>query len=137
MRNLLRFLAQIPLVLLSPILASISATALLGCDLLWKLLGRTRAPRDVQPDNSAASVVIPNWNGRDLLAKYLPSILDAVAGNPRNEVLVVDNGSTDASVPFLQANFPQVRVLPLDRNYGFGGGSNRGFEAAGNDIVVL
>ena len=76
MRHFLRFLAQIPLVVLSPLLAAISATALLGCDLSWKLFGRTRYPHDVQPDHGAASVVIPNWNGRDLLEKYLPSILD-------------------------------------------------------------
>lgn len=137
MRNFLRFLAQIPFVLLSPILAAISAASILACDLLWRLFGRIRYPQDIQPDNSAASVVIPNWNGRDLLEKYLPSILDALAGNRRNEVIVVDNGSTDGSVAFLKSNFPQIRVLPLDRNYGFGGGSNRGFEAARNDIVVL
>ena len=137
MRKFLGFLAQIPLVVLSPILAAISASALLGCDLFWKLFGHIRNPHDIQPDHSAASVVIPNWNGRDLLEKYLPSILDALAGNPRNEVIVVDNGSSDGSAAFLHASFPQVRVLSLDRNYGFGGGSNRGFEAARNDIVVL
>jgi GT2 family glycosyltransferase len=137
MRHFLRFLAQVPFVLLSPVLAAISAAALLGCDLFWKLFGHIRDPHDIQPDHCAASVVIPNWNGRDLLEKYLPSILDALAGNPRNEVIVVDNGSSDGSATFLQASFPQVRVLSLDRNYGFGGGSNRGFEAARNDIVVL
>ena len=46
---------------------------------------------------TAASVVIPNWNGKDLLAKYLPSVVAALAGNPANEIVVVDNGSTDGS----------------------------------------
>ena len=133
----LRFLAQIPLVLLSPLLAAIPAAALLACDLFWKLFGRSRSPGDVQLDNSAASVVIPNWNGRDLLEKYVPSILAALGANPRNELIVVDNASSDGSVEFLQARFPQVRVLLLDRNHGFGGGSNRGVAAARNDIVVL
>ncbi len=91
-----------------------------------------------RPDHSAATVVIPNWNGRDLLAKYLPSVIEALASNPRNEILVVvDNASTDGSAEFLRSQFPNVRVLALDRNYGFGGGSNRGFAAASNDIVVL
>ena len=137
MAVLFRVLVQLPLVLLSPILVLVSAACLLAGDLLWRLFGRTRIPVNVQPDASAATVVIPNWNGRDLLAKYLPSIVEALSGNPRNEILVVDNASTDGSAEFLQASFPQVRVLALDRNYGFGGGSNRGFAAASNDIVVL
>ena len=81
--------------------------------------------------------MIPNWNGRDLLERYLPSIVEALAGNPDNEIIVVDNGSSDASVAMMQERFPSVRVLALDRNLGFGGGSNAGFRAAKNDIVVL
>ena len=84
-----------------------------------------------------ASVVIPNWNGRDLLAKYIPPLLDALAGNPANEIVVVDNGSEDGSAEFLRENFPQVKVVRLEKNLGFGGGSNAGFRAASNDIVVL
>ncbi len=137
MAALLRFFVQLPFVLLSPVLAAISAAVLLAGDLLWRLCGHKRPPVNVQPDKSAATVVIPNWNGRDLLAKYLPSIVEALAANPRNEILVVDNASTDGSTEFLRTQFPHVRVLALDRNYGFGGGSNRGFAAAANDIVVL
>ena len=84
-----------------------------------------------------ATVVIPNWNGKDLLAKYIPSIRAALAPNPANEILVVDNGSSDGSADFLRENFPEVTVLGLPENLGFGGGSNAGFRAARNDIVVL
>jgi GT2 family glycosyltransferase/glycosyltransferase involved in cell wall biosynthesis len=134
---LLRFLAALPFVLLSPVLAAFSALLLLSSDLAWHFFGHKRPPKNSLPDNSAATVVIPNWNGRDLLARYLPSIVEALSANPRNEILVVDNASTDDSVQFLHSNFPKVHVLALDRNYGFGGGSNRGFAAASNDIVVL
>jgi GT2 family glycosyltransferase/glycosyltransferase involved in cell wall biosynthesis len=137
MAVLFRLLIRLPFVLLSPVLAAISAALLFASDLLWRLCGHRRRPANVQPDVSAATLVIPNWNGRDLLAKYLPSIVEALAANPRNEILVVDNGSTDGSAEFLRAHYPQVRVLALERNYGFGGGSNRGFAAAANDIVVL
>jgi GT2 family glycosyltransferase/glycosyltransferase involved in cell wall biosynthesis len=85
----------------------------------------------------AASVVIPNWNGKDLLAKYLPSVVAALAGNPANEIVVVDNGSTDGSAGFVRAAFPRVKLVALPANLGFGGGSNAGFRAAANDIVVL
>ncbi|HTW63280.1 MAG TPA: glycosyltransferase, partial [Bryobacteraceae bacterium] len=97
---------------------------------------KTLAPSR-RPDNSSASVVIPNWNGRDLLEKYVPSVIAALSGNPENEIIVVDNGSEDGSADFLRERFPEVRVLALERNLGFGGGSNEGFRAANNDIVVL
>ncbi len=87
---------------------------------------------------SSCSVVILNWNGRDLLAQGLPSVLDAAAETGEGcEILVVDNGSTDDSVGFVRDSFPSVRVLPLDKNYGFGEGNNIGVRNASGDIVVL
>ena len=91
----------------------------------------------IRPRQNAATVVIPNWNGRDLLERYLPSIEAALSHNEATEILVVDNGSTDGSVDFLRTHHPRVKTLALDRNLGFGGGSNAGFRAARNDIVVL
>jgi GT2 family glycosyltransferase len=110
--------------------------ALALVDLASAFRKKALAP-DQRPNNTSASVVIPNWNGRDLLEKYIPSIIEAMDGNPDNEIIVVDNGSEDGSAEFLRQHFPSVRVLALDRNLGFGGGSNAGFRAAKNDIVVL
>ncbi|MBI5084257.1 MAG: glycosyltransferase family 2 protein, partial [Acidobacteria bacterium] len=134
---LIRLFRLLPLAILSPLLATLALTGLWLVDLAWLLFGRRRPPASSRPDTTAASVVIPNWNGRDLLEKYLPSVLAALAGNPRNEVIVVDNGSTDGSAEFIRERFPQVRLLALPENLGFGGGSNAGFRAAANDIVVL
>ena len=88
--------------------------------------------------NPTAAIVIVNWDGKHLLAECLPSVVDAVnyAGGS-HEILIVDNGSTDGSVEFLQKHFPQVRVLPLDHNYGFGGGNNRAVGDLRTDIVVF
>ena len=132
-----RLLRGLPLALLSPILLVLAAFAIFLGDALAWLTPRKRVPQDRAPDNRAASVVIPNWNGRDLLEKYLPSVIAALSDSPQNEIIVVDNGSEDGSVPFIREYFPQVRVLALERNLGFGGGSNAGFQAARNDIVVL
>lgn len=137
MALLARLLRNLPLLVLSPILWTLAALFITFADIAFRLFGRTRPPSDIMPDTSAASVVIPNWNGRDLLEKYLPPLIEAMSGNPRNEIVVVDNGSADGSADFVRSAFPSVRLVALRENLGFGGGSNRGFQEAKNDIVVL
>jgi GT2 family glycosyltransferase/glycosyltransferase involved in cell wall biosynthesis len=132
--GLWRLLKGMPLAVLASVLFVGSATVLLLADLLRP---RRRLAPETRPDTTAASVVIPNWNGRDLLEKYLPSVVEAMSGSPTNEIIVVDNGSTDGSAEFVRQRFPQVRLLELPENLGFGGGSNAGIAAAKNDIVVL
>lgn len=138
LRALARLLRSLPLLVISPLLALVPLISLALADLAWWIAGRRRvAPSDSRPSTRAASVVIPNWNGRDLLEKYLPHVIAAMSGNPANEVIVVENGSTDDSADLLRDRFPSVRVVQLPKNLGFGGGSNAGFQAAHNDIVVL
>lgn len=137
MMLLRRLLRQGPILLLSPLLAFVELLTLWITDLLWMAFGRKHDDVLAPPRNHAASVVIPNWNGKDLLEKYLPSVVTAMAGHPDNEVIVVDNGSSDGSAEFVRERFPTVRLLALKENLGFGGGSNHGFREAKNDIVVL
>ena len=132
-----RLIKFLPLLLISPLLMLLIVAAIAATDLLGNLRKKQRLRPDESCANTSASVVIPNWNGRDLLERYLPSVIDALAGHPANEIIVVENGSTDGSAAMLRERFPSVRVLALDRNLGFGGGSNAGFRAAKNDIVVL
>src|SRR5689334_13399948 len=135
-QTLARLLRALPLLLLAPFLLLITALSLAVADLI--ALFTPRIPvANRKPSTRAASLVVPNWNGRDLLEKFLPSWLAAIASHPGSEVLVVDNGSTDGSAEWIRANYPQVHLVGLDRNLGFGGGSNAGFRAAMNDIVVL
>jgi GT2 family glycosyltransferase/glycosyltransferase involved in cell wall biosynthesis len=122
--------------LLSPFILAVTALTLAIADLM-SALRRSKPPNNTQPETAAATIVIPNWNGRDLLEKYLPSVLAAAERVPGSIVLVVDNGSTDGSAQFVRDNFPSVQLLPLQKNLGFGGGSNAGFHAAKHDIVVL
>ena len=84
------------------------------------------------------SIVVLNWNGRHLLEESLPALERALRFTGKNhEIIVVDNGSRDDSVSWLQFNYPNVRIVTLKENFGFGEGNNRGVEAASHDIVVL
>ena len=137
-----RFLRGLLLLILAPLLLAISAAALAVTDLAWLIASalrpsRCRKPANTQPKIHTASLVIPNWNGKDLLERFLPSWLAAVAGHPGSEIIVVDNGSADGSAQWIRENYPDVRVIELPKNLGFGGGSNAGIRAANNDIVVL
>ena len=76
------------------------------------------------------AVVIPNWDGRAWLAACLDS-LDAQT-RPADEVIVVDNGSTDGS-----AELARDRLIALDENLGFAVACNRGVAAADADYVAL
>lgn len=75
-----------------------------------------------QQQQPLVAIVILNWNGRRYLEQFLPSVL--ASGYPHMEVVVADNASSDDSVAFLEQSYPQVRVLQLDRNYGFAQGYN-------------
>jgi GT2 family glycosyltransferase/glycosyltransferase involved in cell wall biosynthesis len=139
MSGILRKALEIGLLLLSPVLLLLSAIALAACDVCFALFGRRKRVEVVPqaPSRQSATVVIPNWNGRDLLEKFLPSVVEALAGNEDNEIMVVDNASSDGSAEYVQKFFPQVRVLAQTANLGFGGGSNAGLRAAKNRIVIL
>lgn len=82
------------------------------------------------------SVVILNWNGRKLLEEFLPTVLRHTLDD-ETEVVVADNGSSDDSLDFLKANFPQVTVIVLDKNYGFAEGYNRALQQVNSEYVVL
>ena len=97
-----------------------------------------RAPVDSSPASGLATIIVLNWNGRHLLQEGLPSILKAVQVDGRShEVMVVDNGSTDDSVEYVQKHFPEVRILALPENRGFAEGNNAGVRAAKHDVAIL
>lgn len=80
------------------------------------------------------AVVILNYNGKHFLEKFLQNTLD---NSPEAEVVVVDNASTDLSVSFLKSSFPGVRLICLDKNYGFAEGYNRGLAPLNHDYFIL
>lgn len=84
---------------------------------------------------SRVAVVIPNWNG----AAWLPETLTALRAQsyPNFEVIVVDNGSEDASVEIVESSFPEVVCIPLETNVGFAAGVNIGIRATEAEYIVL
>lgn len=92
----------------------------------------------VLPSDSTAvdlSVVIVNWNVRDLLAKNIESVLQS-RGTARVRLIVVDNASSDGSVEMLRSRFSNVMVIANTQNLGFAKAVNQGI-AAGNARHVL
>jgi GT2 family glycosyltransferase len=79
------------------------------------------------------AVVILNYNGEHLLRTFLPSV---VAHTPY-DIYVVDNGSTDSSLEVLKTEFPTVKTVILNRNYGFAEGYNRGLKDIEADYFML
>jgi GT2 family glycosyltransferase len=77
-----------------------------------------------------------NFNGRRWLEPCL-SALKAQAGAPDFEVVLIDNGSTDDSVPIVAKNFPEVRIVETGRNLGFAGGNNAGARAARGSLLAF
>jgi N-acetylglucosaminyl-diphospho-decaprenol L-rhamnosyltransferase len=79
-------------------------------------------------------IYIPNFNGERWLSRTLQSLR---AQTKRLEVVVVDNGSTDGSVAAVRVEFPEVTLLELGENFGFGPALNRAVAAHPADAILL
>jgi GT2 family glycosyltransferase len=89
-------------------------------------------------DPRPVSLIIPNWNGADLLRAYLPSVMAAKEDYPgRAEVIVVDDASSDGSVDLLQTEFPAVKLVAHEFNQGFGKACWSGALAARHSTLVF
>lgn len=86
-------------------------------------------------NSPSVAVVILNWNGRLFLEQYLPSVFNS--SYPNVQIIVGDNHSTDDSIAYLQQNFPLVKVIQNDDNYGFAEGYNKVLAQVEADYFVL
>ena len=82
------------------------------------------------------AVIILNWNGEKLLREFLPSVV-ANTSSVLADVIVADNGSTDGSLEVLKNEFPDVKVIKFEENYGFAGGYNKAIEATRYRYTLL
>jgi hypothetical protein len=86
-------------------------------------------------NNPKVAVVILNWNGEKHLANFLPSVFNSTY--PNMEIIIGDNASTDNSLDFLNQNFPLVKVIVNNKNYGFAEGYNQVLKQIEADYFVL
>lgn len=83
------------------------------------------------------SVIVLNWNGKKFLKNCLSSLLQQTYQN--YEIVFMDNGSTDGSVDFVKTTFKgcsKIKIVALERNYGFSKGNNIGFKHAKDKYVI-
>ena len=81
------------------------------------------------------AIVILNWNGQKMLAKYLPNVIEYSRQDA--EIWVADNSSSDGSMHLLETQFPQVKTIVLEQNYGFAEGYNRALKQIDAEYYVL
>lgn len=82
-----------------------------------------------------ASVIIPNWNGGELLKDCLESLSEQSYKD--FEIILVDNNSTDNSLNYIMENFPKVKIIKLDKNYGFAKAINEGVKSSKAEYAVF
>ena len=80
------------------------------------------------------SIIIPNWNGKTLLQKHLPTVIERSEGC---EVIVVDDASSDGSVSWVKQTHPSVIIIEKRKHEGFASTVNIGAKKATCDIVIL
>lgn len=85
--------------------------------------------------DSKVAVVILNWNGKDFLELFLPKVINF--SKDVAEIIVADNDSSDDSVDYLQANFPEVRIIRNEINGGFAKGYNDALAQVDADFYIL
>jgi len=84
---------------------------------------------------ATVSAIVVNYNGRQFVQDCLQSLLSQ--SWPVNEVIVVDNASTDGSLQQIQDSFPTVKAVALEKNFGFPAACNRGIQKASSDLIAI
>ena len=89
---------------------------------------------ETQKRRIKTAIVILNWNGKDWLEKFLPTIIQ---NSDTAEIIIANNGSADDSLLFLSKNFPDIKVINNKENLGFAGGYNNALDRIHAEYYVL
>ena len=82
------------------------------------------------------AIVILNWNGKHLLEKFIPSVIQ-YSSTENTEIYIADNASTDDSIPFIKKHFPSVKIIQNTLNKGFAKGYNEALKQVKADVFAL
>ena len=82
------------------------------------------------------SVIILNWNGKQLLEEFLPAIVK-YTNSDLADIVIADNASTDLSLPFIRQNYPTLSIIELPENYGYADGYNHALEKIYTEYSIL
>ena len=85
--------------------------------------------------SSFVSIVILNYNGRNYLEQFLPSVVTSSYTN--KNIIIADNASTDDSVQWMKENHPEIQLILLEKNYGFAEGYNQALKKVDSDYYIL
>ena len=85
--------------------------------------------------NLKVSVIIPHWNGIDIISNCLDSLKKISYSNL--EIIVVDNASTDLSVEWISSNYPKIKLIQNNKNHGYAGGCNIGASKSTGDYLIF
>ncbi|MGA1839394.1 MAG: glycosyltransferase family 2 protein [bacterium] len=83
------------------------------------------------------SFIIPSYNSKDLLAKIIPQLLIKSKSSREDEIIVVDDCSSDNSIDFIQKNYPEIKILKTEKRSGFAGTANTGVNLSIHNIFML
>lgn len=83
------------------------------------------------------SVIIPNYNGKELLEEIVPSTQKALEKIEDSEIIIVDDCSSDDSVSFISNKYPEIKLIKNEVNKGFSSSVNRGIYASKKDLVFI
>ena len=76
-----------------------------------------------------------NFNGKNWLEKFIPTFI--THSEKDADIYVIDNGSSDGSLPYLKNNFPSIKTIPLEKNLGFAGGYNDGLKKINAEFFII
>lgn len=83
------------------------------------------------------SIIILNWNSKSYIDLCLQSVRKAIPSKLKNEIIVIDNGSTDSSIQYIKKQYPDVKLIENDRNKGVAPARNQGLMIAKGKYILL